>query len=819
MSFWNCVEDAADEGSIDRDRAKQAQAMFVELTDRYMKQGHGRGDAEAMAAEDVKAAFKKKAGEDRHIALAKLSSMRELHARAGRAQKPDMVATLETLENRRRGLVRRFHGRLGAFLKQNGRDLLGNLKDPAALADIVRELHGEATGKASARLMADGIRATLEDMRIMFNEAGGLVGKLEDWGLPHQHNRAAIRKAGFDAWFAEISPRINWTRMEDRLTGRPFQSEGGDVPPLDVQRQVLAEAYDNIVFGREVDNPTYGRPKGVATYRKHSESRVLHFNKADDWMEYNRLFGTGDAFKSLMGHVHRMSRDITLMREFGPNPGLGAEYYGDLLKQKFQGKGKETLFDKATGDVNVGLRMFRVISGGAQSDTARQDWIATAMSSLRHVLTAAQLDRAVVASMSDINSVRLAAQSMKMNPTNVVAKMTGALQSLSKEDLARAGWVADTMADAGTVLARFQNEVAPLDIAERLSSAAMRVQGLSAWTDRARAIFFQEMAGYMASQADRPFDMLDEPLKRILAKNGVTPEDWAHFTAPEAMFRAGNGATFAFPMYWREATTLPRADADRIFDRVMGAMEEELELAVPTGSILARGFTDPAAYDLPPGSIGYEVMKSATMYKPFAMTFTINQYRQIMARPTIAGRIGYGLNLAAGATVMGAIAIQANELLLGRDPQDMTNPGFIVRAAMKGGAFGILGDIASTGAASWGGGYSAYIAGPVAGVAQDVYDLTFKNAAAMMMGEDANFASDLARFGKRYTPMGQTPLIGPALDRLFWDQLQIFLDPDSADALAKNQKRTDNLNGRGTFWMPGDLAPSRGPDLANAFGG
>jgi hypothetical protein len=99
-----------------------------------------------------------------------------------------------------------------------------------------------------------------------------------------------------------------------------------------------------------------------------------------------------------------------------------------------------------------------------------------------------------------------------------------------------------------------------------------------------------------------------------------------------------------------------------------------------------------------------------------------------------------------------------------------------------------------------------------------VWNLTFKNAYEFATGADTHFAEDVARFGKRYTPMGQTPVIGPALDRLFWDQLQLWLDPDSANALAKATKKTDNLYGRGTWWQPGDPLPSRGPDLLNAIG-
>ena len=126
---------------------------------------------------------------------------------------------------------------------------------------------------------------------------------------------------------------------------------------------------------------------------------------------------------------------------------------------------------------------------------------------------------------------------------------------------------------------------------------------------------------------------------------------------------------------------------------------------------------------------------------------------------------------------------------------------------MKGGAFGIVGDIATTGQATWGGGFPSYVAGPMLQLGQDVYDLTFKNAMALAYGEDANFAGDVAKFGKSYTPMGQTPIIGPALDRLWWDQMQILIDPDSADALTEAAQKRANLYQSGDFWMPGSLAP------------
>ena len=78
---------------------------------------------------------------------------------------------------------------------------------------------------------------------------------------------------------------------------------------------------------------------------------------------------------------------------------------------------------------------------------------------------------------------------------------------------------------------------------------------------------------------------------------------------------------------------------------------------------------------------------------------------------------------------------------------------------------------------------------------------------------------EIARFGKRYFPMGQMPAIGPAGDRMIWDQLQLLLDPDSADAMAKASKKRKKDYGGGEYWLPGEIAPGRLPNLRTAIGG
>ena len=819
MSFFDCVQDGMADGMVDQERGARAQQMWKDIADKYERQGYSRQNAEALAAEDVKAAFKKEAGETRHVFLARIANNRKLQQ--GVAAAKDLThyqtRTVEELDYKARGLVRRFNGRLAAFLREHHRDLLGNVTKPAQMRNLVAELHGESTGDAAAQALAKGVRDALEDMRLMFNEAGGIIGKLDNYGVPHSHNRRAVTLAGFDRWFADIQPTIAWNRIEDNLTGKPFQAEGGPEPDIETQRRFLREIYDNIVYGKDSQKAVYGRPKGAALYRRSAESRVLHFKSSDDWIAYNKKYGSGDPFKSLMGHVHKMSRDIVAMREFGPNPGLGVEYQQQLAMERARKEGLDPR--KIHGNGKHARRMFAVESGGGQAETLFQDYVSTFMSSARHVMTSAFLDRAILASISDVNTMRLAAEAMGLNPVNMMARHVEIMKNeLTGSEALRAHWVADTLADPGIALARFQSEVPPAEIAERLSSASMRIQGLSGWTDAARMAFQWEVHGAMAEQAGKKLSEIDHPIGKFLRESGLTEEQWAAFTRPDTMFKAGNGATFADPLYWREATDLPADQADDIFFKVQGMIEEQTEFAVPAQSLYARGATDLAAFDLPPGSLPYEVLKSGLMFKSFIMTLTVNQIRRIAAQPTLAGKIGYGLNLVAGATVLGGLSVQLAEIVKGNDPLDMTDPAFWGKATLKGGGFGIIGDIVATGQASWGGGIPSYVAGPVFQSLGDAWNLTVKNAWEFATGEETNFAKELTDVGRRYTPMGQTPLIGPAMDRLLWDQLQLFLDPESAAQIKKRATARENRDGNASWWMPGSPTPDRTPNLGAALG-
>lgn len=859
MSFADCVDTAIEGGFGSKEQGERAQALWKERAAMYERQGYKPHLAEVLAAEDVKTALKKEAGEIRHMYLARVANMNRLRLEVGQAKNLDHLATrsLEILDFRTRALKRRFDGKVAEYLQANHRDILGRDTDKATMLDVVRELHGEATGNANAKALADGIGYALEDMRKAFNEAGGVIGKLDDWGLPHSHSRSQILRAGisrlaeergvsaarikaemavpikgeavrqevftrsFDQWFDDIHGKIDWTKMEDFQSGLPFQADGASPPPIDMQRRFLREIFDGIAYGDAV--PQYGKTQGMALYRARARSRVLHFKSADDWITYNRSYGSGDPHKSLMAHVHGMAKDIAAMREFGPNPEMGLDFYGQLINEKAKADNVNPWITEK--NVNHAKRMMKVERGGAQPSGYWGELSAGFFSDTRRVLTSALLERASIASIADLNSMQVAARSIGANPRNAISAYVDTVSAMVKEghlttdEMLQMQWITDTMADPGVAAARFEAEMPSSEWSERLSSFVMRASGLSSHTDAARFALQKTWGAHLANQMSKAFDDIEPGVLKILREHGITADDWVKFANDEWAFQATNGAKFLDPLYWRAATDMDASVADDLFLKFQGAAEDFIELGVPTQSLFMRGAIDPAAWGLNPGSAPYELMKSTLMFKSFVMSFTFNQYRILQRLPTTQARIAHLGYLIGGATAIGAVSVQLTEIVKGNDPMPMDNGVFWGKAMLKGGGFGIVGDIIATGETTWGGGFKSYVAGPMVQLADETWDLTVSNltqaGVQFMKGEDIDtgFVKELSRFGRRYTPAKDLPFLGPAFDRLVMDQMQIMLDPESIDALHRKARDQQNLYGNGSWWMPGSPLPDRAPNF------
>ncbi|MDB6151473.1 MAG: hypothetical protein JWQ44_2921 [Chthoniobacter sp.] len=713
------------------------------------------------------------------------------------------------------------------FLQKNALNIKGQLPDKAQYKEFLKALRGEATTDLAAKQMADAVNHVNEEARKTLNSLGYNIGKLDNWGITQTHDQLAIHKATLPVWRAFIDDKLDWSNMIDPKSGIKFGTKPSDT----YRMQFLSGVYDNIVYGRDAGNPVWGDTQSGKALE---QSRVFQFKDTDSWLAYNTKFGGTDPHNAILSHFSVTARRIALARKFGADAQTALNYMGQITSQKMK-DAQAGLPAKMIADAGVAhaMRMEKLLLHGAQAPVGwvAAFWVARPLATLRKVLSSALLDRAIIISApSDLNSTRIAASAIGMNPANIMSDYVKLMADnvkgggTTKDDLLRMGHIFDTWANPGVTMARYAEEFPAAAWADKLSNAAMRWQGMNAHTDGLRVLFQRAMGGHFMSLAHLGMDELPDIMKRSMADEGITPADWDAFRSTDGHFTAPNGATFLDPLYWRHATTM--ADPEELFLKMQSFVERWTDQAVPTTSLKAAAFIDPSAWGQTPGTPIYELAKSVGMFKSFPLAFIDNQLKQLKLRQGAAAKTGYALNVILSSTVIGAMGIQIADMSVGKDPRPMDEGDFWWSALLRGGGLGPIGDLISTGTTSWGGGLAEYASGPVVSVASDAFKLTLGNVAQAyhqaINGDDidTHFMQELFKFQRRYTPMGQSPIWagGAAIDRLLSEQLQMLLDPGSANALAEAEQKRVNLYGNASWWGPGKALPERGPDWANALG-
>lgn len=827
MSAIKCLTGKVATGLVASKKVETASKRLDEMMDALTAQGEDVFTARIKAEARLEEELTNAAAKTKWRLVNRVRVAQDLAARVAKVDPKKMEAfainLMDDIGFEGRAEHKRIMSRVADFMERQRTTLMGKVRDPQSFREVMRVLFGENTSDATAKAMGDAIHDTNEWIRKTLNSYGYSIGKLDNYGLPHSHNRMTIADTGFDAWLRQIDGKLDWPKMRDPRTGLEF----GAVPGEAYRTEFLQGAYDNIVYGRDSDTPTWGSSAEGNILERH---RVFAFKSSDDWLAYNDKFGSADPHSTLLMHWDQMARHIAIARRLGPTPETAMDYLGGLVAERARTtrSGIKAALD-GNGGVEHAKRMLRVMEGGIGPQSLRQMKTALYMATTRKLLTAAFLDRAIVISVpSDLNSMRLAAETLGESPTNMLTFYSNFLKdavaggTMTRKDLLQMGHVLESWANPGVTTSRFQAEYPAAVWANNLSNAAMRVQGLTQHTEAAKMATQWFISGRMASYADLPFKDVPEGFRRALEDTGITAADWDAFRSGPK-FTAGNGAEFLDPIYWQAAQGSPSKATDDIYLKFQTFSEKWGELSVPSGSLIAQGLMDPKAWGHPPGSVPYEFWKSLGMFKSFPAAFVVNQVRMFRMQKGAIGKGWYAFNLAASATIVGALALQVNELLMGRDPQRM-DIDFAIRAMLKGGAFGPIGDLISAGSTSWGGGLAGYVLGPLPGAATDTGGLFANLAIAAYQatlgdGVDEDLMMKIFDYQRHYTPMWQTPaaLGGAALERMFTDQLLLMLDPDAIDAMAERAQRRQNLYGGGQFWMPGSPLPTRAPDLSTAI--
>lgn len=817
MSFQNCINGHKLKGFLTEKQARDLNERYEKLYAKYSETMGDGGAAHAAAEHFVRieqSIIQKKMENDINHALALKTVRSDIEKSAAVIAKekdtafkgskwlhgnPYMRAVrdkLDSVYDRQQSLQREAMISISDTVEQFRSKAGGFKQDVDNFTDVVREAMGFGTGNDAARAYGKSIRETLDKLRGMYEDAGGIMGKIEGY-FPVHHEQNLVKQASFEDWSNFLKPLLDRERMVDLDTGMPF-----DEARLD---EVMRGAYDNIRTNGLIDIQqrakeglqTFGKGGDVSMRR--TQSRFFHFKDPESFLEYNAKFGKGDAglFDSLIGHINAMARDIALMQKFGPKPSAVFEN----LKLEMEGRGIVTAAQQATAG------MYNVLSGRNSGGTAgpmykfAQGWL--------NIKRSAYLGSAPISAISDTFFISLGA---KMNGVPAVKTMTQYVKLLNPfdstdRDVARhLFYVASAAQGSSLQGARFADDAGRGGKTAWLAGLTNRMSGLAAMTDAGRQapmmIQGAMMAKYAAAKTE--WGNLEKGIRQAAEKYGITEKDWRHIMRAQATTHPDmEGTAWLMP----ENVVALGGDAVEAGRKYGDWMTGLSDLAVNEPRLLTRAITTGAFIgDAKQGSLLRLMAANVFFAKSFPITMIINHTLPAL-RSASNGRFGHLAAVASGSLVMGGLAIQVRNIVQGKTTEDMDSPKFWKRAFLQGGGAGLFGDFMLADYNRFGQSLGGTLAGPIAGTVESLLKAGDLEGLADGDWSAQSFASDAFKIAARETPginLWYTRLL---VERDILDQVQRSIDPKFDSRMRRLERKMEKDYGQGYWWRRGELLP------------
>jgi hypothetical protein len=842
MGLKDCLISAVEQKAISRE---EATFLADEFEERFAQNRLSMGDdvAKAKARKDLEATLRAEAIEKKRRAdltearrLGIKSYLQGYRDRDGRANVYEGAMALlshygyrgtSSVRGKTEAIIAGAHKNLDQVMFTFQRKgLFGQRQNRAMVSDVVRELHGEASGDATAKGLARSITAVFEDLRQRFNAAGGAIGKLENFGLPHSHDRMKVKAQGHEAWKAAIRPLLDADRMTNPLTGNPVGASGVNA--------ALDHVYASIVSNNRAHiTPAMGKRGAGSIATQRQDERFLVFRDAASWEAYNRQFGRGDVIQAVFNHVNGMARDIASMEMLGPNPASMVEYLKQVTEHEI-GKGEAGLASlvpesKMFPGSQAKLASYRIDSLWQTIRGRPQvvDGAAGVTASIKNLMTSAQLGSTAILAASTDPFVSASARRLAGLPvTSTMGKMVDTFRAAKREEIVRAGVIWDEYMHVMHDELRFAGPAVGAEWSRWLADRTVAWSGLAPLTTGRKLVEARAWQGHIADMADRSFDKLDPRFRTTLEGFDVTPAEWdiwrnsvdpMGFVTPRQIEENGGAVTYldmkagalSSPAHQAEAKALAHRDAaEKLSELVTSWSERSVPGGTPNARSVVTGFA-------PRGTIGGELLDYMLQYKSFGLSFTALQLEAIgeMAAARGGGKgwrtgAAYFAAMAVPITLGGGTYMQIKSMLDGKEPADMRDPSFWIKATFQGGGFGLFGDFVKSSESRFGQTPIEALAGPGVAFIGDVAGLTAGNAQKLIGGEKMTPGRDLRRFAGRYTPIIASHwATRGAYNRLFLDNLQWLTDPE-ADKAFKRQASKAAKDGQAFFVKPGQFTPA-----------
>ena len=682
---------------------------------------------------------------------------------------------------------------------------LFDAENPIMARDVVREIFANGDGHTGNTLAKAGAQAWLkviETMRTRFNDAGGDVGKLDYGYIPQPHNAIKIKAAGAEPWAAKVLDLLDRNRYRD-VDGRRLN----DAEVLDMLR-----AAHETLASDGMNKQTPGQFKGPgAKANAGSDSRVLHFKDGDAYLAYNAEFGKGSMYEAMIGHVSALSKSIAMVEDMGPNPNQQFRLQLDLAKQDDPVANK---LGAELGDRAIGPEPMWALLNGGSGPMANLGLVG---STLRNINVFGKLAGALISSITDVGTVFLSTGYNKIPYWQVLEQVGTSRSKEALDFMATHGLIADSLISG---LKFFHDENIAQGWSSRLANSTMKLSLMNAWTNAWRGGFAMAMMRKMGELSRKQWGDLTEFDRYHMGKRGITEEDWAVVNAAQLTDYKGHGMLTSEAI---EAAGSP--EAAQAAKRIQAFITDESEYAVINPDLTTRAIQTWGGHQAGTG-MG-ELSRTMMQFKSFPIAMITRHWARALEGRKTAGMEGapliakpgaYSVALVVSSAALGAIVVQAKQMLQGKDPIDTTRGKFWAQAFGQGGGMGYATNVLfndTTQDRSPLESFSKLIVGPSFGTAADLYELTKGNIDETMAGKDSHFGAEAIQLIKGHTPYVNLWYGKSAFEHLLLHNAQEAVSPGYLERV-QNKARKDW--GQEYYWAPGDAMPERAPDLS-AMGG
>lgn len=671
---------------------------------------------------------------------------------------------------------------------------LGLFANKAAERDFVHEVFGSDTGNPVAARGAKVWREQMDSIRERVNAAGAAIGRLDYGWLPQPHNLTKIRRESAEAWSSFVLNRLDRRRY--------LNEDGSQMSDMAVM-DFLRAAHETLKTDG-LNKMTPGSSGGSSRAGKHDDAhRQIHFKDGDAYLEYMKEFGPTSVFEAMQGSVSSQIKDTVMIEQLGPNAAQTYRLLLDTAKQKDAGQSgmlAGTEFG-ATPDM-----VWNVLNGSLGVPVNAR--FAEFNQGIRNFMVAAKLQATLISSVvGDLQSVAITAayHGLPLGKT-----LTSAIKSVSADYRAEAARMALGMDSITNDMVSFHADNLAQGWTSKLAGATMKVTLLESWTNALRRGFSVEIMSRMAGDTRKAWGV-DAKLSGRLQRYGINEKDWAVWQA-------------ATPEDWRGQKMLTPESVARLdgfsaqqkndaIGKLLGYIQEESEFTAISPGLMTRATL---RHGTQAGSWGGEALRHTLLFKSFGVAMFERHWKRAAQIESNAGKLAYSASVFTGLLMAGAITNQLLDIMNGRDPRDITSPEFWVQAMLRGGGFGIFGDILNTGLGGDNRGGQSNLTGLLGPVVGTAADLGMTAGSVFKEGtEPADIGANLLRLGYQNTPFIRAWYVKAAFEHAVFHDMQELLSPGY---LARMKRRAKKDFGQSFWWEPGEAMPDRAPNAGAAVG-